>query len=96
MIKSQKILVSFLLVLFAFVQTGSLHELAHDDDSISCEVCELVAASEHQLVPPVEIATITPPYIEPQYRIKLSGCYAFAKADTHSFHHTTRPPPAMI
>ncbi|MFT7119349.1 MAG: hypothetical protein ACI9LF_001738 [Flavobacteriales bacterium] len=88
----KSIIASFLLLLFTAAQISVVHEFSHDEDSTECAIC-LVAQNfqtqSYDLSASVEFDSIALVSIKENIVVDL----AFAKAESQSIIHTTRPPP---
>jgi hypothetical protein len=89
------IIASFLLLLFTAMQISIVHEFSHDEDSIDCEICFMahdLQAQSYDLTLQLEFHPTVLLGIKEKVVIDL----AFAKAESQSTIHTTRPPPPPI
>ena len=84
----KSIIASFLLLLFTAAQISVVHEFSHDEDSTECAIC-IVQTQSFDLSAAVEFDSIALVSIKENIVVDL----AFAKAESQSIIHTTRPPP---
>jgi hypothetical protein len=88
----KSIIASFLLLLFTAAQISVVHEFSHDEDSTECAICIVAQNFQTQsfdLSSAVEFDSIALVSIKENIVVDL----AFAKAESQSIIHTTRPPP---
>jgi hypothetical protein len=88
----KSIIASFLLLLFTAAQISVVHEFSHEEDSTECAICIVAQNFQTQsfdVSASVEFDSIV--FVSTKEKIVVD--LAFAKAESQSIIHTTRPPP---
>ncbi len=94
MSKWNRFLSIFMLLAFCAIQLGAAHQLSHEeDDAQHCEMCLVIQHSQSQDFVPVASLQIEVPVSFDIVEVGVCGNYAFAKAESITTLHTTRPPP---
>jgi len=88
----KSIIASFLLLLFIAAQLSVVHEFSHEEDSTECAIC-IVAQDFQTQSFDVAAAVEFDPIAFVRIKEKIDVDLAFAKAESQSIIHTTRPPP---
>ena len=82
-----------LLVLFFAAQSTALHQFSHEDAAAPCKIC-LVSHQFHHLDFATPAIAQVPISIQAFFYQKVEKEFAFAKANSLSFYHLSRPPPS--
>jgi hypothetical protein len=83
---------SFLLLLFTAAQISVVHEFSHDEESTECAIC-IVAQNFQTQSFDLSATAEFDPIVLISVKENIVVDLAFAKAESQSFIHTTRPPP---
>jgi hypothetical protein len=91
----KSIIASFLLLLFTAAQISVVHEFSHEEDSKECAIC-IVAQNFQTQSFDVSASVAFDPIVFVSIKEKIVIDLAFAKAESQSIIHTTRPPPFLM
>jgi hypothetical protein len=94
MLKIKNLVSVLLLAIFVSVQLMDFHTFTHDDDSVECEICVL-SNQQDSLDYDLPAPALIPVTVLHEYAVTMVDYNAFAKAQSYTNFHLSRPPPAI-